>query len=85
MNEKLRLIKERIRKNRESEQLKGNFNGEPIKVYCMRCRKKVSVNNPKIKVIESKKGTHRRFLTGECNQCTHNISGLIKNKDVGGL
>ncbi len=84
MNEKMRLIRERIRIKRELGQLKGNLNEEPVKeeqkVWCMRCKVKVSVDNPKIKVIESKKGTHRRFLSGSCIKCNHNVCGLIKNQ-----
>ncbi len=87
--QKLKGIKKRYRELRDKRKNTPHFNGEPVKsvsmVWCMMCKRKIRVSNATVKDVRIKKGSTRSFLQGKCPQCNRKVSGLIKNKCVGGL
>jgi len=67
------LMKQELMKQEFKQKEKPN----EYMVWCMKCQKKVNVNNISIKVIEIKKNSYRNKLCGICSICGSDVSHFL--------
>ncbi|MDP3764865.1 MAG: DUF5679 domain-containing protein [bacterium] len=58
----------------------ANDKPEPVIAYCVKCREKRTMIDPKEVTMKGKGGVTRRAMTGTCEKCGTKMFKILGNK-----
>ncbi|QQG42344.1 MAG: hypothetical protein HYW15_02400 [Candidatus Giovannonibacteria bacterium] len=58
----------------------GNQQNEPVQAYCVKCRDKRNMTNPREVAMKGKGGVQRRAMTGTCGKCGTKMFRILGKK-----